>query len=69
MGPTPRRRRGALTPQGPDFGPLRSRASVASPRDRSKVDVELLLCELPGEVMETLQILVEIELSRHDLQG
>jgi len=58
-----------VTPQGPDFGPLRSRASAASPRERSKVDVALLLSELPSQVMETLQVLVEIELSRHDLQG
>lgn len=57
-----------MTPQGPDFDPLRSRASVASPRDRSKVDTALLLSELPREVRETLQVQVEIELSRHDLQ-
>lgn len=58
------RRRGAVKARGSDFGPLRSKASPASRGNRRMPDVAIALSPLPREVMETLEVLVEIELAR-----
>lgn len=52
--------------RGPNSGPLRASRVRETPRKHRRPDPSLILSELPADVVTTLHVLMEIEVSRRE---